>query len=152
MAGQVLHVVERNALRQKVGYRRHAKRVRRESGRQSRSVHSPLHHAAHVNSGHGVRGQNLGPTNCGEEERGILVLPLESGRLNVSKKELLEVVADWDFAGFAPILRESKRPLGAVVLEVLHSKLGDGSNAGSRVNHVGNRGPVANTNDIRDIN
>jgi hypothetical protein len=56
VAGQPLNIIKQDTLEKKVGYRRHTERLRRESGRQPRSFHSPLDHAAHVNGGHGVRG------------------------------------------------------------------------------------------------
>ncbi len=72
MPGEVLHILERHALRQEVRHRRHPERMRRQPFRQPGILEPTLDQLADGFAGHRIAGQSLGPPQRREEQRPIL--------------------------------------------------------------------------------
>ena len=85
--------------------------------------------------------------NAGAEEGALGDL----GGLDVAQQELLQVVPDGDLPRLAALLGEPQGVLRAVVLEVLEGQLGDGADAGGRVDQHGDDGPVPEAHEVRGV-
>ncbi len=74
---------------------------------------------------------------CGPKEGSVLAGAPKSGRIEVFKNNLLQIVAHRDLARLAALLVEVQRPLIARVIEVAALEFGNGSTARSGVDQDG---------------
>lgn len=133
MVGKVLNVFQGNALFQQGSDGGDPEGVGRKVAGKPSVANPPLEHALHVIIGHRIGRQLAFPGNGGAEDGGVLVVHGDSGGVEVAQEDLLQVVADGDFAVFAAFVVEGEDPLVAFASEILQPKPGDGPNPRARI-------------------
>jgi len=106
VAREILDILDRDALVEKIRDRRRPKAVTAEVLGEPHVLEPPLHHPKDVFPGHTAVREAFRLLLGGPEEGRGFVLGLDSGRLHVGPKVPLKVVADRDFPGFSTFLAE----------------------------------------------
>ena len=124
--GEILNIFKGNALFEQGSDGGDAEGVGGEVGREPSVPNPPLEHTLHVVVGHRIGGKLAFPRDGSAEDGGILVVLGDSGGVEVAQEDLLQVVADRDFAVFAAFVVECEHPLVALARKILHPQPGYG--------------------------
>src|SRR5262249_43649414 len=124
--GEVLHVLHRHALLQQGGDRRHPERMRRQPRRQPGILQPPLDQLANPLGAQRPRRQLPAPAVRCPEQRRVLRLTGQPGRIDIRQYNALQVVPNRDFPALAALFLEPQHVLRPVVLEVAQAELRHG--------------------------
>ena len=143
MPGQVLHVLQRHALRQQIGDRRHPERMRRQPRRQPGILQPPLDQLADPLAwSAALPVSRFAPAVRRPEQRRILGLARDARRLEIGQDKPFQIVPHRDFPALAALLLKPQHVLLPVVLEVAQPQLGDRPGPAGGIGQRGEDRPV----------
>ena len=144
LAGEVLHVLDRDALGQQVGHDHHPKAVRGDGRRQSGILQAPLENAPADPRPAAARPEPCGGVVVGAaEERRLLRIVTDPGRLDVLGNPAGQFAPKGDLPPLPSLLPVTEGEVLAVVAEILKPELGHGSNACAGVGEGAEHGTIA---------
>ena len=142
MTGQVLDVLQRHVLAEQIRDHQDPERVRRENLRQAGRLEAAFEHQLHGERRHLPFRQRAAAPLPGAKERRSLRRIREARSFKVGRDSVVQVVTHGDLPRLAPFFRELKRPMGAVVAQVLDPEPGDGPDPGAGVDERPQDRPV----------